>query len=311
MRVAVLAGGGTSEHAISLDTGNAVAIALLEAGHESAFVELPNFAALGAALQTDPIQTAAVVFVALHGGAGEDGRVQAVLEMAGKPYVGSRPGPSAVAMDKSWSKQIVRELGLPTAEWLEIDGALSGADLSGLAHEFGYPLVFKPVHEGSAVGVHLAQTAAEFDEALAADSGRRGAWMFERYIAGRELTLPVLCEEAMEIIEIRPKQGFYDYRNKYTKGATEYFCPADLPAEFSARLSLDGMAAYEALRMRDMARLDYRLADDGTAYFLEANSIPGMTALSLLPMGAKARGIEFAEMCDRLVQAAAARGADG
>lgn len=310
MRVAVLAGGGTSEHAISLDTGNAVTAALRKTGHDANLVVLAGFAALDEAVHADSIAACDAVFVALHGGAGEDGRVQAVLEMVGKPYVGSRPGPSAVAMDKSWSKQIVRDLGLPTAEWLEIDGSLSHGDLFALAGEFGYPLVFKPVHEGSAVGVYLAASEEELEAKLASAGDRHGPWMFERYIAGRELTLPVLCEEAMEIIEIRPKQGFYDYHNKYTKGATEYFCPADLPAEFAARLSLDGMAAYEALRMRDMARIDYRLAEDGTAYFLEANSIPGMTALSLLPMGAKARGIEFPEMCDRLVRAAAARGAD-
>jgi len=307
MKVAVLCGGDTTERSVSLDSGQAVTDALARAQHAAGVVDLPAFAALEA---HEAVRAADVVFIALHGGPGEDGRVQAVLEMMGKPYVGARPGPSAVAMDKVWSKLLVEQLQLPTPKWLEIRGDREDTQLLGVAAEFGYPLVFKPVFEGSAVGVHLADDEATFADSLSSGGERDGLWMFERFIPGRELTLGFLEEEPLEVVEIRPKSGFYDYHNKYTKGATDYFCPAELNPEICEELVRQAKAAYGVLRLRDMARLDYRLAEDGTPYFLEANTIPGMTSLSLLPMAAKARGVDFVQLCDRLVQTAARRGPD-
>ena len=299
MNVTVLYGGDSAEREISLLSGRAVGDALAEAGHDVTEIDLLDYGAL-----EEDVADSDVVFPVLHGGPGEDGRVQAVLELADVAYVGSRPGPSAVAMDKIWTKQLARQIGVPTADWEEFNPA---DDVVARARAFGFPCVLKPVLEGSAIGVHILHN--ESDAAGVAEP-RRGPWMLERYIEGRELTLPFLLDEAMELVEIRPKQGFYDYTNKYTKGASEYDCPANLAANIKTRIAAEGTAIYRALRLRDMARLDYRLAEDGTSYLLEANTIPGMTALSLLPMGCKARGIDFVAMCDRLVRRALERGPD-
>lgn len=307
MRVAVLMGGGTSEHEISLLTGRAVALALEEVGHRVEAVELANERELLPALGRLEID---VVFVALHGGAGEDGRVQAALELASLPYVGSRPGPCAVAMDKVWTKQIAREIGVPaTAEAVFAPDA-TDAEILGAAEELGPATVFKPVAEGSAVGVHLCSGPGDLSAALAGLGRRNGLWMLEPLVAGRELTVGIVFDQACPVIEIRPREGFYDYSNKYTAGRTEYDCPADLPPERSRAVADDALRLARALRLRDMARIDFRLDPDRGHFLLEANTIPGMTATSLLPKGAAGLGIGFAELCERLCRAALTRGAE-
>jgi D-alanine-D-alanine ligase len=304
LHVAVLMGGETSEREISLKTGRAVAGALRQAGHEVAEIELGDPLHL---IGTSALQHADVVFPALHGGAGEDGRIQALLELRGKPYVGSAPGPSALAMDKGWTKRIARDLGLRTPEWVELDPEADEAELWGRAEELGFPLVLKPIDEGSAVGVEICPEASALREAIGRNPSRSGRWMLERYVAGRELTLPILLDRPTPSIEIRPHQGFYDYQNKYTPGRTEYFCPAALEDTQAEQLAAQGMRLYRALHLRDMARIDFRMDPAGVAFLLEVNTIPGMTATSLLPMGAAALGIDFVSMCDRLCRVAADR----
>jgi D-alanine-D-alanine ligase len=301
MRIAIWMGGVSREREVSLVTGRAVAAALRERGHEVSELDLTDyFEALEQSRDSD------AVFIALHGGAGEDGRVQALLELAGIAYVGSGPAASAVAMDKIWSKQLARQLDVLTADWLEISG-VSDERLLELAADFGYPLVCKPVDEGSAVGVVLAQNEAEFRTELTELGPRHGRWMLERYIDGREFTAAVVEGECMPLIEIRPKDGFYDYRNKYTEGCTEYDCPAQVETEVAAQMSAAAGRIFDALRLRDMARLDFRLDERGKAFFLEANTIPGMTGTSLLPMGAAAVGMDFGSLCERLCEAAVRR----
>lgn len=305
LRIAVLRGGDTSEREISLKTGQAVIDALRSAGHAVADVVLGDpLGVVGA----EPVRSAEVVFVALHGGAGEDGRVQALLEFAGKPYVGSRPGPSAVAMDKVWTKRIASSIGVPTAPWVEIGPGFDARRARELAEDLGPQRVVKPTDDGSAVGVHLCLEPGDFERTLAELDGRPGRWMVERYVAGRELTVPLLWSEAYPVIEIRPREGFYDYSNKYTAGRTEYDCPADLDPAIGAEVSLHARRLHEALHLRDMARIDFRLHPREGLFLLEANTIPGMTATSLLPMGARARGIDFVAMCDRLCRVAHERG---
>jgi D-alanine-D-alanine ligase len=305
MRIAVLMGGGTSEHEISLLTGNAVAGALEERGHEVQRVTLEDFADL----QPDSID-AEVVFVALHGGAGEDGRVQAELERAGVAYVGSRPGPCAVAMDKVQTKQVARQVDVLVTDEVVFEFPCDAANVLAAADRLGPATVLKPVGEGSAVGVFVCMTPDDLQRVLAEQELAPGAWMLEPYIPGRELTVGVVLDEASPVIEIRPKDGFYDYTNKYTAGRTEYDCPADLPEDVAGRVASDALRIYRALHLRDMARIDFRY-DPGRGHFLlEANTIPGMTATSLLPMGAKALGMDFASLCERLCKAARERGAD-
>jgi D-alanine-D-alanine ligase len=306
MQIAVLMGGDSSEREISLRSGQAVADALRAHGHAVDEVVLGDpLAALGSAA----VRGADVVFVALHGGAGEDGRIQALLELTGRPFVGSTAGPCAVAMDKLWTKHICRSIGVPTPAWAELPQGAGTAQVVALACPLGWPVVLKPVAEGSTLGVTIAQDQAQLVSAWS-DPGRRpGRWMLERYIKGRELTLPVLLGEAMAEIEMRPKQGFYDYANKYTPGRTAYDCPAAIaPAQRDA-LARHGLALFRALQLRDMARIDFRMDGALELFCLEANAIPGMTATSLFPMGARARGIEFPQVCERLCRAALARSA--
>jgi len=306
LRIAVLMGGGTREHDVSLDTGGAVARALANVGHLVSAVEL---AAPGARAILDAVSDVDVVFVALHGGAGEDGRVQAVLELAGVPYVGAGPGPSAIAMDKVWTKQIAREIGLPVTPERVLDTSASADEARHAADALGGRVVLKPTDEGSAVGVHLCDDADALAATWTAHAGEATTWMIEPYVPGREITVPLLWDEAYAVIEIRPREGFYDYANKYTAGNTEYDCPADLPAADAAALASHASNLYRALHLRDMARIDFRFDPDRGPFLLEVNTIPGMTGTSLLPMGAAHAGIDFDALCDRLCRGAFARGA--
>jgi D-alanine-D-alanine ligase len=306
MKVAVLMGGGTSEHEISLLTGSAVAQALEERGHEVQRITLEGFDSLDPqAIEAD------VVFVALHGGAGEDGRVQSVLERAGIAYVGSRPGPCEVAMDKVQTKRVAREVGVPVADEAVFEFPCDEADVLAAAEVLGPATVLKPVGEGSAVGVHVCMELDELRRVLKDEDLGPGDWMLERYVPGRELTVGVVLEETCPVVEIRPKDGFYDFENKYTAGRTEYDCPADLPEVIADRVAADALRIYRALGLRDMARIDFRYEAAEGHFLLEANTIPGMTATSLLPMGAKALGMDFPDLCERLCAAAYQRGAQG
>jgi D-alanine-D-alanine ligase len=300
-------GGGTSEHEISLLTGRAVAAGLERTGHDVRPIELTQSADVLEAVSSLDVD---VVFIALHGGAGEDGRVQAVLEMAGLPYVGSRPGPSALAMDKVWAKQIARQVGVPTTAEVEFTAPVGADEILEQAEPLGPATVLKPVQEGSAVGVYLCPDAKALEARLRESPPESGRWMLEPFVPGKELTVGVVLDQACPVIEIRPREGFYDYTNKYTAGRTEYDCPADLPEDVAGRVASDALRLYHALHLRDMARIDFRYDPERGHFLLEANAIPGMTATSLLPMGAKALGMDFANLCERLCRAARDRGAD-
>lgn len=304
--LAVLMGGGTREHEVSLSTGTAVADALDRCGHRVRRVELarPSVDAILAG-----VREVDAVFVALHGGAGEDGRVQSVLELAGVPYVGSGPGPSAVAMDKIWTKAIARDLGLPVTDEVALAADDDADRVRRAAVDLGGHVVLKPVAEGSAVGVHLCDDPDAAVAAWNAAPRGHGAWMLEPYVSGREITVPLLWDEAYAVIEIRPRAGFYDYANKYTAGNTEYDCPADLPDTEAEAVAAHALHLYRALHLRDMARIDFRVDPERGPFLLEVNTIPGMTGTSLLPMGAAHAGIDFDALCDRLCRGAVARGA--
>lgn len=307
LHIAVLMGGGTSEHAISLSTGTAVADALVAGGHRVERLALEH---LGPSAWLGAVQGLDAVFIALHGGAGEDGRVQSLLELAGVPYVGSRPGPSAVAMDKVWTKRIARDVGVPTTPEFVVEPGHTHDEILRAAAGLGPHVVFKPTSEGSAVGVHLCPDRATLEAALATVGPRTGIWMLEPFVAGRELTVPLLWDDATPVIEIRPHDGFYDYTNKYTKGRTSYDCPAALQPAVADAVAAHALTLYRALHLRDMARIDFRLDASDRPFLLEVNTIPGMTGTSLLPMGAAARGMDFVELCDRLCRVAHERGPD-
>lgn len=335
MKVAVLMGGTTSEREISLRTGRGMAQALRSLGHEVLAVDAANGrllpageeerAAPDAAIATrdsagtsDPgalvsaaaIRDAEVVLIALHGGAGENGTLQALLDLAGKPYTGSGVMASALAMNKAMSKRVFLQAGVPTPAWLlvEAEGALATELLAGsippAVAAIGLPLVVKPNEEGSTVGLTIVRdwpaTAAAFREAA-----RHGhEILLEQYIEGRELTVAVVGDQALPIVEIRPKSGFYDYESKYTAGRSEYFCPADLPAAVTDRVQALGIAASRALDCRGVSRVDFRLDAGDVPWCLEVNTIPGMTATSLVPMAAKAAGMSYEQVVQRMIELA-------
>jgi D-alanine-D-alanine ligase len=326
MKVALLMGGRSSEREISLRTGRGIAQALRNLGHEVTSVDAANgrllpageeekaalpaeavrhLSTLAAGAMAGPgaVSEAEVVFIALHGGEGEDGTVQALLELTGKPYTGSGVLASALAMNKAMSKRVFEREGIPTPEWqlLRAGDSTPTVDVTRLG---GYPLVVKPNAEGSTVGLTIVTRAEELPDAIR-EAGKYGPdVLVERFIPGRELTVSLLGEEALPIVEIRPRHGHYDYEAKYTKGMSDYFCPADLPAPLADRIRELGRRAAAALDCRGVARVDFRMSPQNEPYCLEVNTIPGMTPTSLVPMAAKARGIPYDQLVQRMLELA-------
>jgi D-alanine-D-alanine ligase len=253
------------------------------------------------------------VFIALHGGWGEDGTIQAVFEMAGVPYTGSGVLASALAMDKDRAKRLFREAGIRTPAWGMVSAPkgrpVPSAEIEAAAAQAGGgELIVKPNEQGSTVGLTRVPAGRDPAEAVrqAAAFGERV--MIEQYIPGRELTVGILGDGALPIVEILPEEGLYTYEAKYTKGKSRYEVPANLPAELTGRIQAAALAAYRALGCEGFARIDFRLAPDDTFWCLEVNTIPGMTPLSLVPMAAKAAGISFEELIERILEHAIRRG---
>jgi len=328
VKVAVLMGGRSSEREISLRTGRGIAQALRNLGHQVAAVDAANGRLLPAgeeeraALPTAALEPAGevalarpealagaeVVLIALHGAAGENGTLQALLDLAGKPYTGSGMLASALAMNKAMAKRLFEHAGIPTPAWqlLPPDAAAETVDAEALG---GFPLVIKPNEEGSSVGLSVVANPAALPAALRT-AGERGEILVERFIEGRELTVALLGEQVLPVVEIRPLDGLYDYESKYTAGRSEYFCPADLPPPIAERVQELGLRAVRVLGCRGVVRVDFRLDARGEAYCLEVNTVPGMTPTSLVPMAAQAAGIGYDQVVQRMLDLAVAGARD-
>lgn len=258
------------------------------------------------ALETLPeIAGADVVFLALHGGQGEDGTLQALLDMAHVKYTGSGHLSSALAMDKDLSKKLFRSAGVGTADWL-----MAPASVDQVARDLGFPVVVKPSKQGSTVGLSVVKKPEDLQSAIEEAWRYDDEVMIEQFIAGRELTVGILGDTALPVGEIKPVHEIYDYECKYTAGmATEEF-PANLSKEQTLEVQQQAEAAFRALKLRGYARIDFRLSvsDDegkgGEFYCLEANTLPGMTELSLIPQGAAAMGMSFPDLCEEIVRLA-------
>ncbi|HUT52573.1 MAG TPA: D-alanine--D-alanine ligase [bacterium] len=293
--IGVVMGGVSAEREVSIKSGKAVAEALRSLGYSVREVEVDAGAA-------DQLREARidVAFLTLHGGWGEDGRVQALCEMLRIHYTGSGVLASGLAMNKPQAKAIFVQRGIPTPAYCP---ALSRAFVFDQM-EFRVPLVVKPSAEGSTFGITIVRKEDEFDAALTLARSYDDTPMAEEYIPGREITAGVLGGEPLGVVEIIPREGFYDYEHKYTRGATEYVAPAELSSEMTERVRALGAAAYGALGCRGAARVDFRLDPERGPFVLEVNTIPGMTPLSLLPMSADVMGIGFAELCERMLKSA-------
>jgi D-alanine-D-alanine ligase len=249
------------------------------------------------------VRDADVVFLVLHGGRGEDGTIQTILETIGVPYTGSGPIASGIAMDKDVSKRLFRDAGILTPGWVM---APVSADVAG--KELGWPLVVKPSKQGSTVGLSVVKRREDFEPAVWYAGEFDDEVMIEAFIPGRELTVGILEDQALPVGEIIPRHEIFDYECKYTPGMSEEIFPADLEPAVTAECQRLGLLAHRVLKLGGYSRVDFRLTAAGQMFCLEANTLPGMTATSLLPQAAKATGIEFAELCDRICRTARAAG---
>lgn len=338
MKIAVLLGGASAEREVSLDSGSAIARALQERGHLVLGIDpasgrrLKGVEVAGAiGNEADPVPPTPglpihqpggplarafdelpgardidVVFVGLHGGAGEDGRVQALLDLIGVPYTGSGPLGSALAMDKLVTKELFVAGDVPTPPWL-----VGRPDAAHVERALGYPVVVKPSHEGSTVGVSVVRSAEELVPALDRASEFDGPPLIERFISGRELAVGILGQDALPVVEIRPTHEIYDYECKYTKGMSDYEVPAPLNPATTEKVQELALKAHRILRLSAYSRVDFRLDEKDAPWCLEANSLPGMTATSLLPKAAAAAGLSFEDLCDRIAHLAVAPRDDG
>ena len=341
MRVVVLLGGESEERGVSLASGCNVADALRQAGHDVVALDSaggaltredeakilaegvgvlppPDGAKLvdhdeidspggGFGLEDVRGASADLVFLALHGGMGEDGTLQALLDLGGVAYAGTGMLGSGLAMDKDVTKRILRDAGIPTPDWLVNPTA------QGAVERLGLPLIAKPVAGGSSVRLYLLDDAAQVEERIrleavgASESGEASDMMYEAFVAGREFTVGILGEEALPVGEIVSEHGLFDYECKYQAGMADEVFPADVSDALAQTLRERALRVHRLLRLRDFSRVDFMVDGEGEAWCLEANTLPGMTANSLLPKAARAAGMTFPELCDRIVRMAAER----
>ena len=330
MRITVLTGGTSSERDVALASAVQVVAALRSRGHDVAVVDtargfIPQgdeSRLLSGSVGTVPpsidelhalerglllsglgnlavVRDADVLFLALHGGRGEDGTIQALLDVVGVPYTGSGPLGSAIAMDKDVSKRLFRDAGVPTGDWV-----MAPADRARVARELGWPVVVKPSKQGSTVGLTVVKDPGEYEAAVELAFRYDDEVMVERFVPGRELTVGVLDGQALAVGEIIPRHEIFDYECKYTPGMSEEIFPADLPAAVARECQRLALLAHQALKLGGYSRVDFRLTPEGEAFCLEVNTLPGMTATSLLPQAARVVGIAFPDLCERICRAA-------
>jgi D-alanine-D-alanine ligase len=340
MRLTILLGGASAERDVSLASGLRIAQALRARAHAVTLVdpargvitpadeermraagvlhpEPPSLESLrqmsrGALLPSlgtlAEVRDAEVVFLALHGGEGEDGTLQALLDLARITYTGSGHLGSALAMDKDLSKKLFRTAGVATADWL-MAGAHAGSavDAASVSKTLGWPVVVKPSKQGSTVGLSIVKEGAQLAGAISEAARYDDEVMVERFVPGRELTVAILGGEALPVGEIIPKHDIYDYECKYTAGMAVEEFPAKLPSAVAAEAQRQARLAFTALKLDGYARIDFRLTPGGEMFCLEANTLPGMTEFSLVPQAAAAAGIDFGTLCERIVQLALAK----
>ena len=303
--VGVLMGGVSGEAAISRATGTAITEALNGLGYHAIAIEY-NPRNVISQLKENNVE---VVFIALHGKYGEDGTIQSVLELEGIPYTGSGVSSSAITMDKIFSSRLFKQAGIRMANSLPVyfsDGIENVA--SSINSYFNkFPVVLKPACEGSTIGIEIVHTNEELIPALERAFAVEKRLLAEAYLDGDEFTIPVFNGKAFPIIKICPYSGTYDFHSNYTKGATEYLVPAPISDTLAKEMEEMAVKGYKAAECSGVVRFDIRTSADGTPYMLEANSIPGMTSTSLVPKSAAVLGIDFPQLCEKILLGATIR----
>ena len=326
LHIAVLMGGSSEERSVSLASGCEVAAALRAAGHRvtgidaavgvmptelerrirtagigRAGVPLPSAGAPhvlpeAEVIRGEPALTEVdVVFLALHGGAGEDGTIQTLLEVAGIPYGGSGPVACALAMDKDLTKRLLRDRGVATPDW--IAGAMPAGEV---VQRLGLPVIVKPASGGSSLRLELARSVREVDEAAEVAGGGGDVVMYEAYVKGREFTVGILDGEPLPVVEIEAVRELFDFDCKYEPGMAVETAPARIPEALADALRAEALVVHRLLRMEHFSRVDFMVDEGGRAWCLEANTLPGLTANSLLPKAGRAAGVEFPALCERI-----------
>lgn len=324
MKVVVLAGGISSERDVSLVSGSLVANALVARGHEVLLLDLakgiencdfqklfsnnqikydfkieekePNELKRKRLIGKNVLEVCKVadkVFIALHGGIGENGKLQAIFDCMGIKYTGTGSEGSMLAMNKILSKKILEHDNIKTAKWFKYDKNIK---------DYKYPLVVKPASNGSSVGVSIVNNKLELEDAIEKCKKYNDEILIEEYIKGREFSVGVLDKKALVPIEIIPKEGFYDYKNKYQQGMTEEVCPPDLSKEKIEEIKETALKVHKTLKLGSYSRVDFIMDEKEEFYVLEANTLPGMTTTSLLPQEAKAEGISYEELCEKILE---------
>ncbi len=296
-RIGVLMGGPSSEREVSLKSGKAVSDALKRKGFNVVEIDV------GADL-FERLKEIDVAFVVLHGKPGEDGIIQGILEFMGIPYTGAGVLGSALGMNKLITKKILQFHGIKTPPFKILRKSGFSLPYEDLLEDIEFPVVVKPVDEGSTIGVSIVYDKATLETALDRAFNYSGEVLIEKFIAGRELTVGVVNDIVLPVIEIRPKKGFYDYESKYTKGLTEYLIPAPIEDKVATKAQEWALIAHRALYQKGVSRTDFRMEESGELYVLEVNSIPGMTETSLLPKAAKAAGIGFDDLVVEILKSA-------
>ena len=295
LNLVVMLGGPSAEREVSLKSGAAVADALESIGHTVTRLDPKNS-------DWRLPENSDGVFLALHGRYGEDGTIQAKLDGLGVIYTGCGAEASALAFNKARTKEVWTAAGVPTPR-----GAVLTEREAWLPEDWRLPVIMKPVCQGSSVGLQIVESENVFESALEQALEFDNAVLMEELIRGREFTVGILDGEALPLVEIRPRHGTFDYQNKYTEGATDYFCPADLDQATTDRIQSLALRAFDALGGQDYGRLDVMLDAEGNPFFLELNTLPGMTETSLLPKAAEVWGMPYPELCHRMVELALTR----
>lgn len=336
MNIVVLAGGSSTEREVSIVSGQGICTALRKRNHKAVLVdayfgkeewgeemfpltydidaETAYMQAKSRELEEtmksrkeffgpnvlDICKAADMVFLALHGSNGEDGKVQSVFDLMGIPYTGSGPLSSGMAMDKGITKMVFEAKGVPTPKGVTLQKGKCSSELAD--YDMDFPVIVKPCCGGSSVGVCIAKNQEEYEPALKESFSYENEAVVEQFIEGREFSVAVVDGKAYPVIEIAPLQGFYDYKNKYEAGSTIETCPAELPETLTREMQKYAELGYKALALQAYARLDFILDKEGNMYCLEANTLPGMTPTSLIPQEAKVLGMDYPELCEKLIE---------
>lgn len=333
MRILLLAGGDSNERTVSLKSGEAVFQGLSRLGHkvyvidpstgksllssDGSFIDYKSDPSkqslvsrgstwsLANALGSAGFRDIDVVFVTLHGGSGENGMIQCLLDLAGKKYTGSNMTASAIAMDKAIAKRLCKAEGIPTPDWAlyRLPGGQVDANVfQDIKKRFKLPVIVKPNDGGSTLGLTKVDAEDKIAGAIERALAESQNVLVEEYVAGKEITAAVLDGKPLPLVEIKPKAGLYDFEAKYTKGKTDYLSPAPIDKDVTERIQRDAARIYEVIGAAGLARADFILNEKNQHFFLELNTLPGMTELSLAPMAAKAAGIDFDKLLELLIQ---------